>query len=77
MRQVASLMMAALTPSGCPHKSLIREKTDEFIGQPVSAVMAKLGAPTEEGEVGAAKMYVWSGTAGPQAPRKSARYGRR
>jgi hypothetical protein len=59
--------MAALTLSVCAHKSLIQEKTDEFIGQPLSAVTSKLGAPTEEGEIGGAKMYIWSGAAGPQS----------
>jgi hypothetical protein len=34
MRQVARLVMTALTLSGCAHKSLIQEKTDEFVGQP-------------------------------------------
>jgi hypothetical protein len=66
MRQVAMLLMAALTLSCCAHKSLIQEKTDEFIGQPLSAVTSKLGVPTEEGEVGTAKMYVWSGITGSQ-----------
>jgi hypothetical protein len=50
MRQVARLMMSALTLSACAHKSLIQEKTDEFIGEPLSAVTSKLGAPTEECE---------------------------
>jgi hypothetical protein len=66
IRQVARLTMAALTLSGCVHKSLIQEKTDEFIGQPLSAVTAKLGAPTEESDVGSAKIYIWSGAAGPR-----------
>jgi hypothetical protein len=57
-------MIAGLMLSGCAHKSLIREKTDEFIGQPLSAVTARLGAPTEEGEAGGAKMYIWSGATG-------------
>jgi hypothetical protein len=51
-------MMATFTLSGCVHKSLIQETTDEFIGQRLSAVTAKLGAPTEEAEVGGAKMYI-------------------
>jgi hypothetical protein len=67
IRQVARLTMAALALSGCVHKSLIQEKTDEFIGQPLSAVTAKLGAPTEEGDVGSAKMYIWSGAGGPES----------
>jgi hypothetical protein len=29
----AKLMIAALTLSGCAHKSLIQEKTDELVGQ--------------------------------------------
>lgn len=59
--------MAALTLSGCVHKSLIQETTDEFIGQPLEAVTAKLGGPTEEAEVGGAKMYIWSGAAGTES----------
>jgi hypothetical protein len=69
--RVARLMMAALTLSGCVHKSLIQETTDEFIGQPLSAVTAKLGAPTEEAEVGGAKVYIWSGAAGPDSTQGS------
>jgi hypothetical protein len=57
--------MAALTLFGCVHKSLIQETTDEFIGQHLSAVTAKLGGPTEETEVGGAKVYIWSGATGP------------
>jgi hypothetical protein len=71
VRQVASLMIVALTLSGCVHKSLIQETTDEFIGQPLSAVTAKLGAPTDEGEVDGAKVYIWSGAAGPEITRGS------
>jgi hypothetical protein len=67
MRQVARLMMTVLTLSGCAHKNLIQEKTDEFIGQPLSAVTTKLGAPAEEGEVGGAKIYIWSGAAGAES----------
>jgi hypothetical protein len=67
MRQVERLVMTALTLSGCAHKSLIQEKTDEFVGQPLSAVTAKLGAPTEEDEVGNAKLYIWSGAAGAES----------
>jgi hypothetical protein len=63
--------MAALTLSGCVHKSLIQETTDEFIGQPLSAVTAKLGAPTEEAEVGGAKVYIWTGGAGPESTQGS------
>jgi hypothetical protein len=62
-------MMVALTLSGCVHKSLIQETTDEFIGQPLSAVTAKLGAPTDEVEVDGAKIYIWSGAAGPESTR--------
>jgi hypothetical protein len=60
-------MMATFTLSGCVHKSLIQETTDEFIGQRLSAVTAKLGAPTEEAEVGGAKMYIWSSAAGTES----------
>ena len=62
--------MAALMLSGCAHKSLIQEKTDEFIGHPLNAVTAKLGAPTEEDQIGGAKIYIWSGAAGPEGTKK-------
>jgi hypothetical protein len=65
MREIAKLMMAVLTLTGCAHKSLI-QKTDEFVGHPLSAVTEKLGAPTEESEVGGAKIYIWSGADGAQ-----------
>jgi hypothetical protein len=61
MRKIAKLMVAVFALSGCAHKSLFQEKTDEFVGHPLSAVAAKLGAPTEESEVGGAKIYIWLG----------------
>jgi hypothetical protein len=61
MRQVAKLLLGTLTLTGCAHKSVIQEKTDEFVGHPLGAITAKLGAPAEEGEVGGAKMYIWTG----------------
>jgi hypothetical protein len=64
MRWVASLLLAALMVAGCAHKSLIQEKTEGFVGQPLRAVTAKLGAPTKEDEIDGTKLYIWS--AGPE-----------
>jgi hypothetical protein len=36
MKQVARLLMAALTLTGCAQKSVIQEETDEFVGKPTS-----------------------------------------
>jgi hypothetical protein len=65
MRRVARHLLAALIVAGCAHKSLIQEKTEGFVGQPLSAVTAKLGAPTEEDKIGGTKLYVWA--AGPES----------
>jgi hypothetical protein len=67
--------MAALTLSGCIHKSLIQETTDEFIGQPLSAVTAKLGAPTEEPKLAARGCTSGPLALAPRAVREVARYG--
>jgi hypothetical protein len=74
MRKIAKLMVAVFALSGCAHKSLFQEKTDEFVGHPLSAVAAKLGAPTEESEVGDVKFT--SGLV-PTALKESAQSGRR
>jgi hypothetical protein len=60
MTRIAKLLLMAALLVGCAHRSLLQEKTDEFIGQPVSAVSTKLGIPTEEQEIGGARLYVWS-----------------
>jgi hypothetical protein len=62
MMRIAKLWLAVLLV-GCAHKSLLQEETDEFVGQPVSAVTAKIGTPAEEHEIGGETMYVWSGDA--------------
>jgi hypothetical protein len=63
MKCVAQLSLAALLLLGCAHRSLLQEQADKFVGQPVSAVTAKIGIPTEEHEVGGARLYVWSSAA--------------
>jgi hypothetical protein len=45
MKQVARLLMAALTLTGCAHRSVIQEETDEFVGKPLSVVTTKLAPP--------------------------------
>ena len=60
MRQIAKLLTGALILVGCAHKGLIQERTDEFVGQPLSAVTAKLGSPAEEREALGGKVYIWS-----------------
>jgi hypothetical protein len=58
--RIVKLLSVAALLVGCAHKSLLQEETDEFVGQPVSAVTAKLGVPAEEQEIGGARLYVWS-----------------
>ena len=60
MKCIAQFSLAALLLLGCAHRSLLQEEADKFVGQPVSAVTAKIGFPTEEHEVGGARLYVWS-----------------
>jgi hypothetical protein len=60
MKQIARLLMAALTLTGCARKSVIQEETDELVGKPLSAVTTKLGTPTEEHEMDGSRVYIWS-----------------
>jgi hypothetical protein len=65
LRQVRRSLVTAPACSppdrGANYLQSSRQKTDELVGHPLSAVTAKLGAPTEESEVGGAKIYIWSG----------------
>jgi hypothetical protein len=56
LKVLAMVLMLA----GCAGRSLIQEKTDQLVGQPVGDVIAKLGAPTEEHTTGETQIYVWS-----------------
>jgi hypothetical protein len=52
MRLIVTVTLSVdLLLVGCANKHLIQERTDGFIGQPLSAVTSKLGAPTEEHEI--------------------------
>jgi hypothetical protein len=59
MRRFAQLLMVAPLLAACASKSLIQKETEEFVGQPLSAVAAKLGTPTEEHEAAGAKVFIW------------------
>jgi hypothetical protein len=70
MRLTVTVMLSVnLLLVGCANKHLIQERTDGFIGQPLSAVTSKLGAPTGEHEIEGAKVFVWS-SGGEAAPGK-------
>jgi hypothetical protein len=56
MVRITKLLLMAVLLVGCA----LREETDEFVGEPVSAVTAKLGIPAEEQEIGGARLYIWS-----------------
>jgi hypothetical protein len=60
MRRIVKLVAIALVLAACAGRSLIQEETDKFVGQPLIAVTAKLGEPTEERTTADAKVYVWS-----------------
>jgi hypothetical protein len=65
------VLVVVLVLAGCAGRSLIQEKTDEFVGQPLSAVTAKLGEPTEVRTTADTQVYVWSsGTDGDDAQGK-------
>jgi hypothetical protein len=59
MRSIALIFGAAVL-AGCASHNLIRKGTDELLGQPIEAAIAKLGMPTEERTAADAKVYVWS-----------------
>lgn len=60
MLQKIAIAAAALVLSGCGLPYIqIREKLSPLQGQPLSAAVAKLGAPTEEKVIFGKKVFVW------------------
>ncbi len=52
-------VLAAATLAACAFPT-INEKMASFVGQPVNALVARLGYPTREDHVGGRKVYVWT-----------------
>jgi hypothetical protein len=57
MRLIAVFAAAAL--AGCAGQT-IKQGMTGLVGQPLSAAVAKLGAPTEERTVADLKVFIWS-----------------
>jgi hypothetical protein len=57
----ALIILAALALSGCAGAK-IKEQMPQYVGQPASALFAKLGYPTAEQTVAGSKVYIWSTT---------------
>ena len=58
MRNLTILAVLALTLASCSAGN-IRLGTTDFKGQPLSAVVAKLGSPEEQGMLEGQKTYTW------------------
>lgn len=63
MSRNLKFLAVVLVLAGCAGRSLIQEKTDQFVGQPLSAVTAKLGEPTEVRTTDNTQVYIWSSEA--------------
>jgi hypothetical protein len=57
----ALIILAALALSGCS-TGKIKEQMPQYVGQPASALFAKLGYPTSEQTVAGSKVYIWTTT---------------
>jgi hypothetical protein len=57
---IVKLFALALILAGCAGRSLIQEETEKFVGQPLTAVTDKLGAPIDEHTTADIKIFVWS-----------------
>ena len=57
MRYLALMMAVAL--AGCALEA-VRDRMAGYRGQPVSALIDKLGIPTEERVIAGRKVYIWS-----------------
>ncbi len=68
MRSIA-LSFSAAVLAGCASQNPIQKGTDELVGQPIEAAIAKLGAPTEVTTIADTKVYIWS-TGGEGPPSK-------
>jgi hypothetical protein len=68
MRSIA-LSFSAAVLAGCASQNLIQKGTDELVGQPIEAAIAKLGVSTEVTTIADTKVYIWS-TGGQGPPSK-------
>jgi hypothetical protein len=55
------IILTALALSGCAGAK-IKEQMPQYVGQPASALFAKLGYPTSEQTVAGSKVYIWTTT---------------
>src|ERR1700693_2129138 len=46
--------------AGCASRGWMQEGTDGFVGQPLNAAIAKLGAPSEERMIADTRVYLWT-----------------
>jgi hypothetical protein len=60
MRFFHILLAAMLFGCALPTGQIIKEKTNELVGRPLSEAIAKLGVPTEERTIADMKVYIWS-----------------
>jgi hypothetical protein len=58
MRRVVAVA-ACLLLGGCATQKLEEEMVPGLVGQPLDAVIAKLGVPAEERSIAAQKVYIW------------------
>jgi hypothetical protein len=68
VRSIALTFSAAVL-AGCAGQNPIQNGTDELVGQPIEAAIARLGNPSEATTIGDTKIYIWS-TGGEGAPSK-------
>jgi hypothetical protein len=54
-----AVLAASLALCACAG-AMIKEKMKPYVGQPASALIAKLGYPTREEQVAGQKVFVWS-----------------
>ena len=58
MRVAIAAALAAVLLWGCAGR-MIQSGMDSMVGQPLSAVIAKLGVPNEEQTIAGQKVYTW------------------
>jgi hypothetical protein len=58
MRNLAVAALAALTLAACSF-DIIKQGMNNLQGQPISAAIAKLGIPNDEGVIADQKVYTW------------------
>jgi hypothetical protein len=60
MRNLAILATMALAMAACSNSNNIRLGVTSYKGQPLSAVVAKLGAPQSQETIAGQKTYTWN-----------------